>query len=204
MRHLRSVFAVLVLLTPLFLSVPALAQNSAQESDTDSGVGIGVLGGLNRTSIRGDEGEGIEAGNGPMVGIWFGGNRNGRVGFMGELSYLERRSSAGGFETKIKYLEIPAVFRINVGSRSRDAASVYGLIGPVFDFKMSESFEGISTDDNFKGVDVGILGGIGVEVNRVGFEVRGNWGLKNINQGDVVVSDIKTFSLQILGKFRFN
>ena len=202
MRRFRLAFMFAALLTPLILASPAVAQD--QEDDIDSGVGIGVLGGLNRTSIRGDEGSGIETGNGPMVGIWFGGNRNGRVGFMGELSYLERRATTLGLETKIKYLEIPAVFRINVGSRSRDSASVYGLIGPVFDFKLGESIGGISTDDNFKGADIGILAGVGVEVKRVGFEVRGNWGLKNINQGDEVITDIKTFSLQILGKLRFN
>ena len=94
MRRFRLAFMFAALLTPLILASPAVAQD--QEGDTDSGVGIGVLGGLNRTSIRGDEGNGIEAGNGPMVGIWFGGNRSGRVGFMGELSYLERRGYGRG------------------------------------------------------------------------------------------------------------
>jgi hypothetical protein len=207
------IIAILVVATPLVFATPALAQNNnsstsaRQDQDTDSGVGFGVLGGFNRTSLRGDDLEDISGGSGPMFGIWFGGNRNGRVGFMGEANYVVKKATDDLFdqEVKVTYFEIPALFRINIGNRSRDGVSVYALAGPVFDFKLSEKFEGVEVDtDEFKGVDIGLMIGGGVEVNRLGFEVRGNWGMKNIAQGDEVVSDIKTFTLQILGKFRIN
>ncbi len=203
MRTFRGVIlAILVVVAPLVLATPAFAQNNPpqQRQDTDSGVGFGVLGGFARMSVTDSD----ETAKGPMFGIWFGGNRNGRVGFMGELSYIAQKIDfGGGFEATVKYLEIPALFRINIGNKSRNGVSVYALAGPVFDFKVAEAFDGVSTED-FKGVDIGIMFGGGVEVNRIGFEVRVNKGMRNIAQGDEVVTDIKKTTLQIVGKFRFN
>jgi hypothetical protein len=62
---------------------------------------------------------------------------------------------------------------------------------------------GFDVSDNFNGADIGIIGGAGIEVFRIGIEGRGNWGLRNINtSGDV--SDTKTFTVELLGKFAFN
>jgi hypothetical protein len=56
---------------------------------------------------------------------------------------------------------------------------------------------------NFSGADIGVIGGAGVEIYRFGIEARGNWGLRNISDnGDT--SDLKTFTFELLGKFRFN
>ncbi len=199
MRTFRGlILAILVVAIRLFMAAPALAQGSG---NSDSGVGVGALFGLARATERGSDGDG--SASGPMLGIWFGGNRNGRVGFMGELSWMRLKETVGSVDATVSFLEIPAVFTINFGDRSREGARVYAVVGPVFDFKVGEQFGGIDTED-FKGVDIGLLAGIGVEVNRIGVEVRGNWGMRNIAAGDEVVSDLKKFTLQILGKFRFN
>jgi len=191
----RLVLAVLVAgLTAI--ATPALAQ--------DQGVGFGLLGGITRAEFDSDgPTDFFESRNGWMAGLWFGGNRDGVLGFMGELSLVEKRAEGAGETVKLRYLEIPAVLRVNVGQQSRNGVSVYGIAGPVFDIKIGD--EGFNIIDEYEGFDVGIMAGGGIEITRIGFEVRGNWGLRQINGGDLAdVVEIKTFTLQALVKLRIN
>jgi hypothetical protein len=176
----------------------AAAQGGA--ADEDSGIGFGVLGMITRTSWKADGVEDLfEDTNGWGAGLWVGGNRNGRVGFVGEFIYLVRGD--GDFEQKA--LQIPAVFHINVGSRSRNGVGGYVVVGPSFTINLKEEFFGVDISDDFAGADIGIIGGAGVEFFRFGVEARGNWGLRNIdNSGDV--NELKTFTFELLGKFAFN
>ncbi len=222
MRTVRGMVLIgLVFATSLAVSIPAFAQNNPapRQQDSDQGVGIGALGGMTITSARGEGSEGISSGTGWMFGIWFGGNRNGRVGFMGELSYVQKKitdeTDPDNNYLTTNYLEIPALFRINIGSKMREGLSVYALAGPVFDIRLSSKlvdggFEipEAELENQFSGVDIGFMGGAGVEFNRIGFEVRGNWGLKRLATDEAIDSGnfppTKNTSIQILGKFRFN
>ena len=229
MRTIRRLVVAMACVTSLWVSTLASAQTTAapapQQQDTDQGVGVGALGGLSITSARGEDTENIASGTGWMFGIWFGGNLNGRVGFMGELSYVQKKITAdfdpdNNYLTT-NYLELPALVRINIGSRVRERVTGYGLIGPVFDFRLSSKFledgEEI-TDDEFEevyglenvfnSVDIGIMAGAGIEWNRIGFEFRYSWGLMQLTTDEAADSGlfptVKANTIQILGKFRFN
>ena len=97
MRTVRGmVLIALVCATSLMVSSPAFAQANrpaapAPQQDSDQGIGIGALGGLNIAIPTGEDAEIAKSGTGWIVGIWFGGNRNGRVGFMGELNFAEKK-----------------------------------------------------------------------------------------------------------------
>ena len=180
----------------------SFATRQGGAADEDSGIGVGALIMLTRTSYKAD-GVGdffnLDNKSGWGAGLWVGGNRNGRVGFVGEFIYLVR----GDNDFKTKALQIPAVFHINVGSRSRNSVGGYVVVGPSFTINLKQEVGGLDVSDNFNGADIGIIGGAGVEFFRVGIEGRGNWGLRNINSsGDV--SDTKTFTFELLGKFAFN
>ena len=233
MRMVRGTALVaFALVGALVTAIPAYAQQKAAfnfgsvsatppatRQSSDQGVGIGALGGMTITSARGEGSEGTSAGTGWMFGIWFGGNRNGRVGFMGELSYVQKKIQAeidpeDNYLTT-NYLEIPALVRINIGSEMREGLSVYGLVGPVFDIRLSSKLVDFGfevpeeeLENDFSGVDIGIMAGAGVEWNRIGFEVRGNWGLKRLATDEAIDAGrfppTKNTSIQILGKFRFN
>ena len=172
--HKGVVLAIFVVIAPLFVVSPALAQG---------GVGVGVLGGITRTSVKLENDvpdAQKQSGSGAIFGLWFGGNRNGRVGFMGELDYVIKKVELQGMEEELHYLEIPAVLRVNMGSRSRSGASVYIIAGPVFDIRLKAKTDGEEVDspeDLYEGLDIGILGGVGVEYKRIGFEVRNSWGV---------------------------
>jgi hypothetical protein len=186
---------------------------------TDSGVGVGALGGLTFTSASGDDSEGIATGTGWMIGIWFGGNINGPVGFMGELSYVRKRlqDEFDGDNNYLEtdYLEIPALVRINIGSRAREGVRGYGLIGPVFDIRLGSKlvdsgFEIPETEleNQFSAVDIGLMAGAGIEWNRIGFEFRYSWGLTRLATDEAVdagfLPDVKNNTIQLVGKIRFN
>ena len=113
-------------------------------------------------------------------GIWFGGNRGGNVGVMGEILYAKKKQQVTGVtgSTTLQYLEIPILLRINAGSRSRNGVSVYGLIGPVFDINLKAKQGNFDVKSNYESLDLGILGGVGVEITRFLVEGRYNKGLQ--------------------------
>jgi hypothetical protein len=175
-------------------------------ADEDSGIGVGVLGMITRASINPAEDEeffDINSRTGYGFGLWIGGNRNGRIGFTGEFIYVVRKVEEDGDEITFKYLQIPAVFHINFGSRSRNSVGGYVVVGPSFAISLGEEINGEDFGEGFSGADIGIIGGAGVEFFRVGIEARGNWGIKSItDEGEV--TDAKTFTFELLGKFAFN
>ena len=175
-------------------------------ANEDSGIGFGVLGMLTWPSIDVEDSvTDLDSSAGWGVGAWVGGNRNGRVGFTGEFIYAVRNVTEGDDDVEFKVFEIPAVFHVNFGSRSRNSVGGYIVVGPVFTFNLGQSVNGVDFDDDekFKGADIGVIGGAGVEFFRIGIEARGNWGLRSIsNEGDF--AKIKTTTFELLGKFAFN
>lgn len=201
-RSLISSVAFLSLATFLVTARPVAAQTNT--NNEDEGIGVGVEGLLGFPSLRGTNvSTALDAKSSYGIGLWVGGNKNGRVGFTGEFIYLVKKIEQGESEAKQKALQIPAVFHINFGSGSRNNVGGYGIVGPVFTLNVKDELTGGLAGDNFAGADIGILVGAGVEITRVGIEARGNWGLRNISD-EGVTSDTKTFTFEILGKFRFN
>jgi outer membrane protein with beta-barrel domain len=142
-------------------------------------------------------------------GIWFGGNRGGRVGVMGEVLYAKKKqqvSGQTGSSTSLKYLEIPILLRVNIGSRSRNGISIYGLVGPVFDVNLKAEANGIDVKKGYESLDIGLLGGVGIEITRFLVEGRYNHGLRNVLKSTNAASatDIKTHSFAVLFGLRFN
>jgi len=142
-------------------------------------------------------------------GIWFGGNRGGTVGVMGELLYAKKKQESSQSNltgsTTLQYLEIPILLRVNIGSPSRNGIIVYGLAGPVFDVNLKASLNDRDVKSNYESLDVGVLLGGGIEITRVLIEGRFNNGLRNVlkNNGGLI-SDIKTKSFAVLFGVRFN
>lgn len=205
MRIFRRVIIAVVAIAA-FAATPAFAQ----------GVGVGALGGINWTTVRTETNDfdvDFSSGTGWQLGIWFGGNRDGRVGLMGEISYAVKKntSTVFGIETELErtYVQIPVLVRINAGSRERDKPSLYFLVGPVFDIQINTKEDGVdSPDDVYEGLEIGLMGGVGFEVARIGIEGRYSYGLKSVLATDVAElagfgsTKLNTFS--VVAKIRFN
>lgn len=187
-------FAVVAILAAAVLAVPtvALAQ----------GVGVGVKGGYLYSSFKFDDASDvIDSSNGWMAGIFFGGNRPGTVGVMGEVNLLAKRGSVMGDDSTIYYAQIPVLLRINGGSQSRGGASVYGIVGPAIDIKVGESLSSGFDADDLENADISIVGGVGVEIKRFIIEGRGTWGLRSLSKDG---PDIKSRTFALLVGLRFN
>ena len=116
-----------------------------------------------------------------MAGLFFGGNRPGTVGFMGEINVMAKRSEAGTESATIYYVQVPALLRINIGSSSTTRGVIgYGIVGPAVDVKVGEDLGDITDTDEIESVDLSLVAGVGVEVSRFIIEARGTWGLRNV------------------------
>ena len=215
LRKLIPAFGVLALMAA---PIPALAQQppgapppnapppAAYSPQNQGGIGVGIEGGFSRATLSntGDVAD-FASRTGTLVGLWVGGNKNGLVGFTGEFLYVRRKLGPEGDELTQHALEIPAVFHINFGSHSREGVGGYVVLGPVFTINVKTTLANGVAGDNFSSADVGFIGGGGIEVYRVGIEVRGNWGFKTITNNNAgVFEDHKNRSVEILAKFRFN
>ena len=212
MQMYRKMIVGAAALATVLTAAPAFAQNQ----QPNSGLGFGVHFGGNWTSARFEDDVEVDtsAGAGWLGGIWFGGNRDGRVGLMGELSYMKSKIKLDGsdFVSDRTFVQIPVLLRINAGSRSRAGASVYFLAGPAFDIQLDADddltdFFG-DADDVYEGLNIGIMGGIGFEVARLGIEFRYNYGIRSVLATDVAEAEgfgqVKTNSIQLVGKIRIN
>ncbi len=199
----RLTLPAIALVACVLAAAPAFAQNQNKAGHEDNGIGIGVLGGFTSNSISTDLPGTYDNRTGSMFGLWVGGNKNGLIGFTGEFNYLISKYGQGPNDQTTKVFEIPALFHINIGSRHRNGVGGFILFGPAVDFLLQAKSGGADDKSVFNSEDIGIMAGGGIEAYRIGVQVRGNWGLRNIdNSGDT--ASIKTRQIQIVGTFRFN
>jgi len=190
-------------------ATPPPGGGSAPASGFGIGAKIGPLWSSFDSATVGSKTVNFDTSTGWEGGIWFGGNRGGRVGVMGEVLYAKKKQEVAdqtGSSTSLKYLEIPILLRVNIGSRSRNGISIYGLVGPVFDINLKAEANGVDVKKGYESLDIGILGGAGIEITRFLVEGRYNHGLRNVLKSTDVASasDIKTHSFAVLFGVRFN
>ncbi|HVH28232.1 MAG TPA: outer membrane beta-barrel protein [Vicinamibacterales bacterium] len=198
MRHTaRFLAASLVLIVTLLAARPANAQ------------GFGLQGGFTYDTVSGDDDvlADIQGKSGWLVGLWYGGSAP--VTFMGEMSYVTRETqNESGGKLKRTFLEFPTLLRINLGSSNY---RVYPMGGPVFDIQLTaEDADGNSVDDSVNNYDIGILGGLGLQIARFAIEGRYVWGMTDILKSnvdfleDLGLNETKNRSFQLVFKLRLN
>jgi len=207
----RRVTIAVVATAMVLAAAPAFAQGAGQ-TQVNTGFGIGALAGVSWTTVRTENDLDVDfnSGTGWQAGIWFGGNRDGRVGLMGEVSYAVKKIG-DDFDNDVErtYVQIPVLLRINAGYRERDKPSLYFLAGPVFDIAINTQENGVdSPDDVYEDLEIGAMFGAGFEVARIGIEARYSIGLKTALATDDALNNpfgstkLNTFS--VVGKIRFN
>ena len=170
------------------------------------GVGVGIKAGTLRTNLNLIDGADVPGNDtGWMGGLFFGGNRTGRIGVMGELNLLAKQGELSDGESTLYYAQIPAMLRVNLGSRSRSfrSAIVYGIVGPSIDLKLGQDLSTMARLDNLKTFDFSATAGVGIEVARFIVETRTNWGLRNFAHRASATGP-RTRSFALLGGIRFN
>jgi len=75
----------------------------------------------------------------------------------------------------------------------------------VFDFNLKAEQNGIDVSDSYEKFDLGVLAGGGLEISRIIFEARYNWGLMNVLKNSGAFSgELKNQTFALIGGIRFN
>ena len=185
--------AAIAAIVALGLASPAAAQ----------GLGFGVKGGWVYPDFSTDFGD-YKNNSGWQAGIFLGGNREGVAGLQVEFNYLRKKAETDLGTTELSYLQIPVLLRLNTPSPTKESFQFYGIVGPTFDVKVGDSFTGINLIDEYEGLDIGIMGGVGIEIVRVIVEGRYSYGLRALNKSLSDLGELKSHSFAILVGFRFN
>ena len=181
--------AIVLVLAVIGLATPSTA--SAQ---------VGVLVGLNMANIDFDAGS---------TGLTISGDR--RTGFVGGVSFnlplqdifsveldalFAQKGTKFNFDgdigkAKLDYVDIPVLGRINLPGSG--PARVHLLVGPSFNFKVSEKFEPDedNDEDQFEKMETALVFGLGVTVTRFRVEGRYGLGLSNILTDDAGGGEVK-------------
>jgi hypothetical protein len=169
------------------------------------GIGIGVKGGFLWPSFAEAQGTGFKDKTSWMAGVFFGGNRPGTIGVMGEVQYGKKSASLGNIDAEQYFLEIPILARINAGANSLNGLLGYFMVGPVFDINLKTKLRGVDVKSAYEDLDIGLLIAGGVEITRFLVEARYNRGFKNVLKSTGGrTTDIKSESFAIQLGFRFN
>jgi Outer membrane protein beta-barrel domain len=198
-RCARAVFAAAV-----FLMLPASGFDQQ----------VGVKAGINFASLPPEEDEhpDIPPRLGPVGGAWVRMAPGHRFSFQVEGLFSEKGthwnfSPDVKVEIRIRYFEIPLLARTDFGDAASNArVFVVGGLAPAFELAVQakgEFFGEESTRDAGRDIepfDLGLVGGVGVELGRVLVEGRYTHGLLRINTDDNEPNDRlnnRAFSLTV-------
>lgn len=184
----RCRLARAVLAAGSFVILPAAA--FAQE--------VGVKAGLNSAWLTPleDETPDITPRLGPVGGVWVRAPFTRRVSLQAEGLFSEKGSEwdfpgFASWKYRVRYLEVPLLARADFGAPA-STTRMFAVAGAAPAFKLSArttiEFEGqtVTRDsaDAFYSLDVGLVGGVGVEIGRAQVEARYTHGLRHINTDD--------------------
>jgi outer membrane protein with beta-barrel domain len=209
-RVARAVFTATVLLV---LPSSAFAQQ------------FGIKAGANFASLTPEEDESPDISRRPglFAGVWFRTPSTTRVSFQAEGLFSEKgvkfdrvvfdEDSFASIDIRVRYIEIPLLARADFGAAgSTTRVFVVGGAAPAFKLsaRAKADVEGeaeqpiADVGDEIEPLDVGLIGGLGVEFRRVLIEVRYTYGLLEINKDDNDPNDsIKNRVISVSAGFRF-
>jgi hypothetical protein len=187
-RVVRAVFAASV-----FLVAPATA--FAQE--------IGVKAGVNFASLTPEEDESPDMSRrrGLVAGGWFRTGTTARLSFQVEGLFSEKGVKVdqivfepdliASIDLRVRYVEFPLLARADFGAAG-STTRVFVVGGGAPAFKLSArgraevdgEVQTVDSGDDIEPVDIGLVGGLGIELRRALIEVRYTHGLLKINKDD--------------------
>lgn len=195
----------LALLGALVIVAAHAAPASAQD-----GPGFGVRGGWLFSHLdTGSVSSNTENKTGLVGGLWFGGNRNGLIGVMGEVLVGRQGSKAtAGTAREVVHdvLKIPVLLRVNGGSNSRSGVGFYGVVGPEAEVALRSKVKigNQDFDEDTESVNINLSFGGGIEVTRFIVDLRYTAGLRSVYAAESSTDDVKSRAVMLTVGFRFN
>ena len=183
----------------------AAAQANTQVRQADAGIGFGIIYGIVYPAFSSDDFPNISNKTGWKLGIFFGGNRDGTVGFWGKLLYKVKKGAyfneISDFEAK--YLDIPFGFRVNVGSASRNSVVGFVDVGAIVSINVSK-LDDANIAEDYLGTELGYYFGFGIEVTRLIVEFRWDRMVRSFYDPGDGFAPIRGHEFEIEFMFRIN
>jgi hypothetical protein len=164
---------------------------------------VGVKAGINLASLTPEEDENPDTSRhrGLVAGVWFRKASTGGVSFQVEGLFSEKGvtfdrvviddDTIGSLDVRVRYIEIPLLARADFGAPSSTTrVFIVGGAAPAFRLsaRTKAEFEGQEEsrdiDDDTEPLDLGLVGGLGMELGRALIEARYTHGLLWINKDD--------------------
>ncbi len=184
----------------------ATAQANAQVRQADAGIGFGIIYGIVYPAFSSVDFPNITNKTGWKLGIFFGGNRDGTVGFWGKLLYKVKKGSFYGDEFgefEAKYLDIPFGLRVNVGSSSRNSVVGFVDVGAIVSLNVSK-LDDANIAEDYLGTELGYYVGFGVEITRLIVEFRWDRMVRSFYDPGDGLTPIRGHEFEIEFMFRIN
>ena len=185
---------------------------------------VGIKAGVNFASLTPEEDEDPDTSRrvGLVAGGWIRIAPGARVSFQTEGLFTEKgvkfdsvpvdEDRFGTVTIRVRYIEVPLLARVDFGGpRSTTRVFVVGGAAPAFKLsarakaKFGGDEDTRDIGDDVEPVDVGLVGGLGVEVGRALIEARYTHGVLNINVDDNDPNDRiqnRVFSVTVGFRFR--
>jgi hypothetical protein len=146
-------------------------------TSAQNGTGFGIKGGLNYNA-NGDYFESVSSNAehpDRNIGYHFGffGKIGDKFYLRPEIVYTSTKSDYNSDNFKMKKLDVPILIGIKV------LGPINVFAGPSFQYIIDSEFEGISINDVDKEFTVGLNFGIGLEINKIGVDLRYERGFNN-------------------------
>lgn len=173
---------------------------SSQAQVSDSGVSMGVKGGLNLSNLYSKDVDDTNVLVGFNAGLYVNAPINKVLSLQPELNFTTKGSEvaynnifdSGERKFNLSYIEVPVLFKANF------TPNFNAHFGPYFAFLVdaniknesnsgSTSMEEVDTD-NLNKFDAGLSAGVGFDINNFGIGVRYNYGLTTVGKEQQVGS----------------
>ena len=157
---------------------------------------FGVGGGLNFASLSGDDSDGFKSATGFNAGIMTEIKLPAVVGFEADVLFSTKGATFNFLslseDLKLSYMDVPVVIKFYT-------VKVLSLqVGAQYSMLMGADFAGSDVKDNLKSSDLSAVIGFGVDVSKLHFSLRYNYGLSTI---DDTGADLKNNVLMLTAGF---
>ena len=192
MKKMKLRFGILFLFLAVLLFAPSL---KAQDSEQENNSRLGIKAGVNVSNLFANDVVSSNAQLGFNGGVFLKIAINQRFAFQPELLFstqgaeLEYNNSfvTGTVTYHLNYLQVPLVGVYNVTRNINIQGGIYlaSLLSSQAKNGTDDgsfNFEEEISKSNFQSIDYGLLVGLGVDLNRISFGIRYNYGVSNVGK----------------------
>jgi Outer membrane protein beta-barrel domain len=187
----------------IFVSVDGYSQEQEASGETGLTPKFGIKGGVNLTNLYIDDVKDENVKVGGHVGIFAKLPIANGVSIMPELLYSNKGTKAtydnfvqgsGEYRFNLNYIELPVSFVFNIVKNFNIHAGAYAAYLTSANVKNLQNgdIQGVETlnAENFNRMDYGLVGGLGVDVDKFTIGARYNYGLKEVGQSGSLSGDL--------------